>query len=65
MFDMNWKRRALAVTIDPIANAQYSDLDGGKRSQSNEPATRAAQEPTAWSTSGSCVRRRSRRSVSR
>ena len=65
MFDMNWKHPAFPVAIHPIANGRYSELDGDKRSQSNEPATRAAQEPTAWSASGSRVRRRKRRSVSR
>ena len=65
MFDLNRKRRAFPVTIDPIANGHYSELDGGKRSHSNEPATRAAQEPTACKASGSCARRRKRRSVRR
>ena len=65
MFDLNRKRRAFPVTIDPIANGHDSDLDGGKRSQPNDPATRAVQEPTACNASGSRARRRKRRSVRR
>ena len=65
MFDMNWKLRAFPVTIHPIADDHHNDLNGGKRGHTKDPATPAAQEPTARSASGSCARRRKRRSVNR
>lgn len=62
---MNWKRCAFPVAIHTIPNGHHGELDGGNRGQSNEQTAPAPQEPTACKASGSCVRRRWRRSVSR